>query len=395
MHRLIRHLLGRAEDVRVVLREAAHAHQSMQRPARLIAAAGAELGHADRQLAIRAHALLEDLHMARAVHRLEREQLVLALDLDREHVLAVPIPMTRLLPEFVVHQERRLHLDIVVALELAPRIGLEGAVERVALGMPEHLARRFLLHVEEIELLAELAVVALLGLFEPQQIGIQLFLVAPGGAVDALKLRVLRIAAPIGAGDLGQLERVRDFRRGLEMRPAAEVVPVAVPVDRDLLAFGDALDQFGLVVLADPVEMRDGLVARPDFAARRQIGLDDLAHLLLDFGEVFGCERHVAREVVVEAVVDRGADGHLRAGVKRLHRHGEDMRRIVPDEFQRLGVLPGDDAELRVFLHGTEQVPLLAVHFGNEGRFRQTGTDGRRDFAGRGPARHRKRLTIR
>jgi chorismate synthase len=45
------------------------------------------------------------------------------------------------------------------------------------------------------------------------------------------------------------------------MRAAAEVVPVAVPVDRNVLAGGDALDQLGLVAFAYALEMRDGAVA--------------------------------------------------------------------------------------------------------------------------------------
>ncbi len=72
--------------------------------------------------------------------------------------------------------------------------------------MPEHHARRFVLHVEEVELLAELAVVALLGFLEHVQVGVLVFLLRPGRAVDALQHLVLRVAAPVGAGDLHQLE---------------------------------------------------------------------------------------------------------------------------------------------------------------------------------------------
>ena len=41
-----------AEDVTIVLDEAAHAHQAMQRPRRLVAVAGAELAVAQRQFAV-------------------------------------------------------------------------------------------------------------------------------------------------------------------------------------------------------------------------------------------------------------------------------------------------------------------------------------------------------
>ena len=54
-----------AEDVRVVLREGAHAHQPVQRAGRLVAMHGAEFGKPQRQIAVGLQAVLEDLHMAR------------------------------------------------------------------------------------------------------------------------------------------------------------------------------------------------------------------------------------------------------------------------------------------------------------------------------------------
>src|SRR4051812_33104454 len=112
--------------------------------------------------------------------------------------------------------------------------------------------------------------VALLLLLQPVQVILELLLVAPGGAVDALQLRVLGVAAPIGAGDLGQLEGVTDLGRGGKMRTAAQVVPVAMPIDRDFLADGKVADELGLVVLANALEMRDGSIARPHLAAGGQ-----------------------------------------------------------------------------------------------------------------------------
>src|SRR5665213_1067393 len=97
--------------------------------------------------------------------------------------------------------------------------------------------------------------VALLLLLKLEEIGIKLFLIAPRGTVDALKLRVLRVAAPIGACDLGQLERVAELAGRCEMRPAAQIVPVAMPVDRNVFTGRNAFDQLGLVSLANPFEV--------------------------------------------------------------------------------------------------------------------------------------------
>ena len=65
-----------------------------------------------------------------------------------------------------------------------------------------------LLDAEQIELLAELAVVALLGLFEPLEVFVQILLREERGAVDALQLLVVLVALPVRAGDGEQLERL-------------------------------------------------------------------------------------------------------------------------------------------------------------------------------------------
>ena len=67
--------------------------------------------------------------------------------------------------------------------------------------MPERRAGRDLLEVEEVELHAELAVVALTRLFEPLEVRVEIGLRVEGGAVDAGQLRVVLVAAPVGAGE--------------------------------------------------------------------------------------------------------------------------------------------------------------------------------------------------
>ncbi len=74
-------LLFGAEDMRVVLGEAAHAHQPEQRAGGLIAVHGAEFGEPNREVSIGFQAMLENLHMARAIHRLQRENTVVRFGL--------------------------------------------------------------------------------------------------------------------------------------------------------------------------------------------------------------------------------------------------------------------------------------------------------------------------
>ena len=63
------------EDVRIVLGELAHAHDAVERAVRLVAVAAAELRHLKRQVAVAGDPLLEDQHVRRAVHGLERHPL--------------------------------------------------------------------------------------------------------------------------------------------------------------------------------------------------------------------------------------------------------------------------------------------------------------------------------
>src|SRR3546814_9335748 len=129
----------------------------------------------------------------------------------RSSDLVEPLPVAGRLPEGAVNELWRLHLDVAGRLQAAVKVGLDGAVERPALGMPEHRARRLLLQMEEVHLAAEAPVVALFSLLQHGEVGLELLLVLPAGAVDALELRVARVAAPVGAGDLHQLERMPEL----------------------------------------------------------------------------------------------------------------------------------------------------------------------------------------
>ena len=239
-------LLFGAEDVAVVLGEAAHAHDAVQRARRLVAVALAELAVAQRQVAVALHAGVVDLHVARAVHRLERVRTVLRL--GREHVLAVVVPVAGLLPQRAVEDLRRLHFLVAVDLVLVAHVLLHLLPDGPALRMPEDQARRLVLEVEQVELLAQLAVVALFRFFQVVQVQLLVFLLGPGGAVDALQHLVLGVAAPVGAGQLHQLEHFQLAGRR-HVRAAAQVGEAAFGVQRHVFAGRNRGDDFGLVVL--------------------------------------------------------------------------------------------------------------------------------------------------
>ena len=316
--------------MRIVLGERAHAHETVQRARRLVTVHLAELGITDGQITVAAQALAEDLHMAGAVHRLDGVDTVVGC-LRREHVLAELLPMPGGLPETAVHEFRPADLLEADGLLLVAHVADQRLEDAPALGMPEHRARGFFLHVEEIEFAADAPMVTLLGLLEAHEVIFEILLVGPRGAVDALQHLVARIAAPIGTGDLHQLEDLEFARRG-DMRAATQIHPASLAVEADGLVRGDAGDDLGLVVLAQPFEERHGLIARHLATLDPQISLGEFAHLRLDGGEVLGRERTLVGEVVIEAVFDDRTDGDLRLGEERLRRLREQMRGRVADD---------------------------------------------------------------
>ena len=66
-------------------------------------------------------------------------------------------------------------------------------------------------------------------------------------------------------------------------------------------------------------------------------------------------------EVVIEAVVDGGADGDLRAGEEALHGVGHDVRGRVADDREALGVRGLDGGECERGVDGGVEIDDLSV----------------------------------
>ena len=330
---LVLDLLGGAEDVRVVLREHPHAQEPVEGAGQLVAVQDAGLGHPQRQLAVAVGAVGVERAVARAVHRLQPELAVLGL--EREHVLAVLLPVARGDPQLLVVDLRRAHLDVAALAVLAAAQILEHVPDHHPLRVPERRARRDVGEVEQVELRPEPAVVALPRLLEPLEMRVEVALLEERGAVDPGQLRVLLVAAPVGAGEAGQLERL-DRRGVLQMRAAAEIGEVALGVKRDLALGG--LDELDLVRLALGLEARPRLVARDLLASPDSALLDLALDLGLDRLEVALADRLRELEVVVEAVLDRRADRDLHAGIEPPDRLGEQVRARMAQHVERVRI---------------------------------------------------------
>ena len=244
--------------------------------------------------------------------------------------------MARGHPERLVVDQRRLHLGVAPARVLAATQVLECVEDRHPLRMPERRPRRVLVEVEEVELRPEAPVVALLRLLEQLQARLEILLGEERRPVDSGQLRVVRVAAPVGARERGELERL-DRRRVLQVGPAAEVGEVALRIERDRALGG--IDELDLVRLALGLEPGAGLVGR-DLLALPRASLGQLTvHLGLDRLEVGVVDRGREVEVVVEAALDRRPDRHLDAWMEPAHGLGEQVRGGVAENGERVGIL--------------------------------------------------------
>ena len=100
----------------------------------------------------------------------------------------------------------------------------------------------------------------------------------------------------------------------------------------------------------------DGLVAVHFDPLERLVFLDDLGHFGLDPGKILLGKPPLALEIVVEAVLDRGAEGQLNAVEKPHHRPGHDVGAGVPHDIQGLGVAIGNQPQGDLAFFGQEGV---------------------------------------
>ena len=209
--------------MRVVHGHAAHARESVHGAGLLVTVDRTELEESQRQFAVAALAGLIDQCVERAVHRLQVVQLAIVELHWRVHALGEPLQVTGRFEQVGLGDVGRID-KLVAARDVAgPRVVLHDATHRAALGMKDREARADLRGKrKEVELLTQSAVVAQLCLFELVQVCGQRLFGLPRGAVDALELRALLVAAPVRAGDAGQFEVTQVRGRG-HVRTATEV----------------------------------------------------------------------------------------------------------------------------------------------------------------------------
>src|ERR1017187_5162155 len=381
VHHFVFNLVGGAEDVGVILREAADAEEAVEHAGALVAVERAE---PHGEVAVAALAVGIDQDVERAVHRLELVIGVVQLN-GREHVLRVEIGVAGSLPQVEARDVGGVDQGVAALQVLIAHPVFELFADDAALGMEEdESGTGEFLDAEEVELLAELAVVALLGLFHLFEVGVEFLGGEEGGAVNALELLVVLVALPVGAGDTEQLEGL-DLRGVGDVGAAAEIDEAGSEgvLGEDLagLLFDELALHPGFGVLLEAL-----FFGGKDAFVGEGAGLD-LPHLLLDLLEVVGGEGGGAVEIVVEAVVDGRADAELGFGIEFEHGGGEEVGGGVAVDLERFGVPGGEDLNRGVLLDGAGEVEHLAVDLGRQAGVRQAGADASGDIDGTCPGR--------
>src|SRR5213594_562212 len=251
-------------------------------------------------------------------------------------------------PEVQTHDVRRVNKVVAALEQLFAQPVFDNLPNQAALGMPENQAGAGLfLNTEQVELDAELAMIAALGFLDAVQMLVQLFLREESDRVNALKLRIAFLALPVGAGDVHQFERLDAFG-GRNVWAAAEVDEFSRGVEGDHRFGGFFFHQFALenlVVLFVEIE-RFGL--GNELALVRQVLGRKLVHLFLNFGEVFRRERFLAQEFVEKAGVNRRADAQLHVGIQLHDRGREQVCRRMAKNKERVGIFLGENLQLDV-----------------------------------------------
>eukprot|EP00053_Salpingoeca_punica_P013384 m.120929 g.120929 ORF g.120929 m.120929 type:complete len:748 (-) comp16189_c0_seq1:23-2266(-) len=363
--------LGRqAEDVCVVLLEAADAGEAGEGARELVAVQHAKVGEANGQLLVRADAVAEHQAVARAVHRLQSK--LLLLHFKAEHVVLVVVPVAGGLPQPDV-----VHVGADDLSEAAlPVLGLDEGDQLVvdvgAARQEEAAARRELVEEEELLLLADLAVVALGSLLLQNLPLLEQLFVRERNAIDALQALSIGLALPVGGRGL-QNSQCLDAAGVGDVRAAAEVDKRAAAVDGgggggDLLV-DDALLE--LVVLKHLQQILLGHLQ----ALEGLLLLDGLVHELLQIGEVVLRDGAAVQEgVVVEAVLDRRAVAEAAAGVQ-LHSLAENVCAGVPEHSLGLVVVELEEHKVAVTLQRAGVVPQLAVDLADDNIAREALAD--------------------
>ncbi len=355
----------------------------------------AQLTQAHRQIAIGAQRVFVNQDVSRAIHRLHAVLGVVEFH-EVEKVLRVVALVARGEEQLAPHHVRGIDERVAALHVLLAHPVFHLLADDAALGMPENQpGASQVLDGKQVELLAEHAVVALLGFFNAVEISIEVFLREERSPINALQLRILLVAKPVGAGDVEQLERLDFSGRGY-VRAPAEIEEFSRLVDRDLfIGLGELLDEVALHEIAFSLELLQAFLTWEELTRVGNVLLGQLLHLFFNLLEIFGSEGRRTIEVVKESVLGRRAVPELGFGEEFQYGRSQQVRGRVPVDLQRLRIALGKDAEVGILVERPGQVNEVAVGLGDDRCVGETRADGFRHVQWSGAFRNVFRASVR
>src|SRR5579883_1602902 len=288
----------------------------------------AELRQLHGQIAVRTELCAVDKSRTRAIHRLHRK--LALIDAGEVHMFFKIIVMPALYPHFFIEYDRGYDLLVSPLDELAAQIFFEHSDNDNAVVVPERKAGAFLVHTENIQLRAKLAVVAFAGFFDAGDVGVQFLFGRECNTIDALHRLALAIAAPVGAADAEQFHLLYLPRRR-KVRAAAKIGEFAFFIERYLhFVLVQAVDKFQLILITFFTEVIQRFFLGDFHAGEWIVLFREFLHLRLDARQIFQRDLSARVDIVIKSFFYRRTDAKLRAGEQRLDRVRHKVRTAVP-----------------------------------------------------------------
>ena len=361
-------LIGAQDDMALRNGELAHTDETVHLAGILIAEQGGGLTQAHGEIAVAAGAVEEYLVMEWAGHGAQGKAflgLIVGIA-QHKHAIQVMIPVAGDLIELALGHQGGLGEEVAALLLGILYPALHQLDHPGALGQQDRQALADDINGGEVfQLTAQLIVVAAAGFLQPGQVFFQHTALGEGAAVNTAEHLILFAAAPVGAGAAGQLDRL-DGAGGHEVGAGAQVGKIALAAESDGFALaGVLLNELQLIGLIG--HQLFGLLHRQGEALNGQILLGDGSHFGLQLFQVLRGEGGRDIEIVVEAILDGGADGKLGAGEQVLHRLGQDVGSGVIEGALALLILKGEDLHGAVVIQQIAEIRDLAIHQGAAG----------------------------
>lgn len=356
---LLLDLLGHAENVGVVLLEAADAGQASEGTRELVTMEDTKVGETDGQLTVGALAGAENQAVTGAVHGLDGPILVLAL--EGKHTLLVVLPVTRGTPQVNVVNVGGDDLLEATAAVLGADELLEAVVNAGAVREHEGRARGVLMPHEELLVLSNETMVTLRSKTTQLKVLIELLLLGEGDTIDALQRVVLLVSLPVGRGVVGHREGL-DLRGVREMRATAQVDEGTTTVGsanrsvRDLIAQDldlvlVILEHLQSLLLRD-LQTLEGLLLTDG-------GSKELLELLVVLVSHDSAGLH--SDIVVETTILQGGTSAEMRVELALEGLAEDVSGRVPEDLLGLRRVPLEDRKGAISRERAVQVPKLII----------------------------------